>query len=126
MADYVERISSARLWSPVKQFPFPSDTANRVQMTVLTPNHVIEQNRVELSSSPLVLNLIGNPQFFRKIGTNPLGQLGRKPTQHRISRTKLVRHPCLCWVQDIVVDDTITISRRQGPYWLREKAGRLQ
>ena len=118
MANDVEGIAS-RLGSPVKQVTFPLDTTKRAQMTVQTPNHVVEQNRVELSGSPFVLNLVGNQQFFRKIGTNPLGQLRRKPAQHRMSCTILVRHPFRRWVQDIVVDDTIRNSRRQGPSWLR-------
>jgi hypothetical protein len=125
MADDVEGIAS-RLGSPVKQVTFPLDTTKRAQMTVRTPNHVVEQNRVELSGSPFVLNLVGNQQFFRKIGTNPLGQLRRKPAQHRMSCTILVRDPFRRWVQDIVVDDTIRNSRRQGPSWLRAKPCWLQ
>ena len=89
MADDVEGIAS-RLGSPVKQVTFPLDTTKRAQMTERTPNHVVEQNRVELSGSPFVLNLVGNQQFFRKIGTNPLGELRRKPAQHRMSCTILV------------------------------------
>jgi hypothetical protein len=74
--DDVEGIAS-RLGSPVKPITFPLDTTKCAQMTVRTPNHVIEQNRVELSRSPFVLNLVGYQQFFRKIGTNPLSQLRR-------------------------------------------------
>ena len=125
MADDVEWIAS-RLGSAVEQITFPLDTTKRAQMTVRTPNHVVEKNRVELSGCPFVLNLVGNQQFFRKIGTNPLGQLRRKPAQHRMSCTILVRHPFRRWVQDIVVDDTITNSRRQGPSWLRAKPCWLQ
>jgi len=125
MADDVEGIAS-RLGPPVEQVTFPLDTTKRAQMTVRTPNHVVEQNRVELSGSPFVLNLVGNQQFFRKIGTNPLGQLRRKPAQHRMSCTILVRDPFRRWVQDIVVDDTIRNSRRQGPSWLRAKPCWLQ
>ena len=74
MAVDIEGIASS-LWSSVEQITLPFDATKRAQMTVRTPNHVVEKNRVELSGCPFVLNLVGNQQFFRKIGTNPLGQL---------------------------------------------------
>jgi hypothetical protein len=74
MAVDVEGIAS-RLGPPVEKVTFPFDATKRAQMTVGTPNHVIEQNSVEFSSCPLVLILVRNQQFFRKIGSNPLGQL---------------------------------------------------
>jgi hypothetical protein len=72
----VEGVASC-LGSPVEQVALPFDATKRAKMTMGTPNNVIEQNIVELSCSPLVLILVRDQQFFRKIGTNPLGQLGR-------------------------------------------------
>ena len=74
MSDDVEGVAS-RLGPSVKQLAFPFDATKRAKMTMGAPNNVIEQNIVELSCSPLVLILVRDQEFFRKIGANPLGQL---------------------------------------------------
>jgi hypothetical protein len=61
--------------SSVEQLTFPFDAPSRLQMTLGTQLNVIEQNRVEFSCSPLVLNLVGNQQCLRKMVANPLDKL---------------------------------------------------
>ncbi len=92
-----------RLGPPIEHVAFPFDATKRAQLTMGTVNHIIEQNIVEFSCCPLDLNLVGNQQFFWKIGTNPLGQLSWLPTQDQVGSTELVRHPCRLWVQGIIV-----------------------
>ena len=114
MAGDVDGIAS-RLGPSVEQVTFQFDATKRVQMTVWTLDHVIEQNGVEFSSCPLALNLVRNQQFFRKIGSNPLGQLRRNPSQDRVSSTEPTRHPCRLWVQDTIVNGSImTPSQSAG------------
>jgi hypothetical protein len=74
MPDNVERVAT-RLGPSVEQAALPLDATKRVKITMGTPNNIIEQNIVELSFSPLVLILVRNQEFFRKIGDDPLGQL---------------------------------------------------
>ncbi len=74
MPDDVEGVAS-RLGPSVEQVAFPFDATKRAKITMGTPNNIIEHNIVELSCSPLVLILIREQEFFRKIGVNPLGQL---------------------------------------------------
>ena len=74
MPDDVEGVAS-RLGPSVEQVAFPFDANKRAKTTTGTPNNIIEQNIVELSCSPLVLILVRDQDFFRKIGANPLGQL---------------------------------------------------
>jgi hypothetical protein len=70
----IEGVAS-RLGPSDEQVAFPFDATKRAKMTMGTPNNVIEQNIVELSCSPLVLILVRDQKFFRKIGANPFGQL---------------------------------------------------
>jgi hypothetical protein len=74
MPDDVEGVAS-RLGPSVEQVPFTFDASKRAKITIGTPNNIIEQNIVELSCSLLVLILVRDQEFFRKIGANPLGQL---------------------------------------------------
>ncbi len=74
MPDNVEGVAS-RLGPSIEQFAFPFDATKRAKITMGTPNNIIEQNIVELNCSPLVLILVRDQEFFRKIGANPLSQL---------------------------------------------------
>ena len=68
MAVDVEGIA-ARLGPSVEEVTFPFDATKRAQMTVRTAHDsdVIDENGVEFSCCPLILILVRNPQFVRKI-----------------------------------------------------------
>ena len=106
MAVDVEGIA-LRLGPSVEVVTFPFDATKRAQMAVRAKHNVIHENRVEFNCCPLVLILVRNPQFVRKIRADPLGQLRREPTQDRVCCTVLVGHPCWLWVQAFFVNNTI-------------------
>ena len=106
MAVDVEGIAS-RLGPSVEVVTFPFDATKRAQMTVRTTHDVVDENGDEFSCCPLVLILVRNPQFVRKIRADPLGQLRREPTQDRACCTVLVGHPSWLWVQVFFVNNTI-------------------
>jgi hypothetical protein len=82
-----------RLGPSIKEVTFPFDATKRAQMAVRTKHNVIDENRVEFNCCPLVLILVRNQQFVRKIRADPLGKLRREPTQDRVCCTVLIGHP---------------------------------
>ncbi len=80
MAINVEGAAS-RFWSSVEQVALQLDAAKGVQVAVLSANEIASDDCIQLCCSPQVPLLQRDAQLVAHVGTDPLRQLGWKPSQ---------------------------------------------
>ena len=115
----VKRILALRLRSSIEQVALPLDAAERVQVAVRASNEIASDDCIQLGGCPQVASL---RQFVAQIGTNPLRQLGWKPSQDRVCSAVGVSDVLWPWSHCIVLNHVVAHGRRDDMIRIRQKA----
>jgi hypothetical protein len=117
----VKRIAS-RLRSSVEQVALPLDAAERVQVSMRASNEITSDDCIQLGGCPQVASLWRDAQFVAQVGTDPLRQLGWKPSQDRVCSAVGVCDVLWPWSHCIVLNHVVAHGWRDDMIRIRQKA----
>ena len=118
MAIDVKGVAS-RLRSSVEQVALPLDAAEGVQVTVGAANEISSDDCIQLGGGPQVPLLRRDAQLVAHVGTDPLSQLGWKPSQDRVCSAVGVCDVLWPWSHSIVLNHVVAHGRRDDMIWIR-------
>ena len=123
----VKRIASS-LGSSIEKLALPLDASKCMQVTMWSADDVSSYDciQVQLRRCPQTDPLRRDPQLIAKVGSDPLRQLGWKPSQDRVLSAVCVGNVVLPWCAIIVLDHIIAQGRRNNINRIRQKSSRFQ
>ena len=97
-----------------------------MQVTMRSANDVSSYDCIQLGRCPQAAQLWRDPQLIAKVGSDPLRQLGWKPSQDRVRSAVCVGNVVLPWSAIIVLDHIVAQGRRNNINQIRQKSSRFQ
>ena len=77
---------------------------------------------IQLRCSPKAALLLGDPQLVAKVGPDPLGQLGGKPSEDWVCRAVNVGNVAMPWITIIVLDHIVMQGQWHDILWVGQKS----
>ena len=121
----VKRIASS-LGSSIEKLALPLDASKCMQVTMRSAGYVSSYDHIQLRRCPQTAPLRRDPQLIAKVGSDPLRQLGWKPSQDRVRSAVCVGNVVLPWSAIIVLDHIVAQGRRNNINQIRQKSSRFQ
>ena len=121
----VKRIASS-LGSSIEKLALSLDPSKCMQVTMRSANDISSYDCIQLGRCPQAAPLRRDPQLIAKFGSDPLRQLGWKPSQDWVCSAVCVGNVVLPWSWIIVLDNIVIQRRRNNKIRIRQKSGRLQ
>ena len=121
----VKRIASS-LGPSMKQFALPLDAAKRMQVTMWSADDISDYDGIQLGRCPQAAPLRRDPQLIAKVGSDPLRQLGWKPSQDWVCSAVCVGHIILPWSEIFVLDHIVAQGGGNNKVGIRQKSSRFQ
>ena len=121
----VKRIASS-LGPSMKEFALPLDGAKRMQVTMWSADDISDYDGIQLGRCPQAAPLRRDPQLLAKVGSDPLRQLGWKPSQDWVCSAVCVGHISLPWSEIFVVDHIVAQGGGNNKVGIRKKSSRFQ
>jgi hypothetical protein len=121
----VKRIASS-LGPSIKQFALPLDVAKRMQVTMWSADDIFDYEGIQLGRCPQAALLRRDPQLIAKVGSDPLRQLGWKPSQDWVCSAVSEGHIILPWSEIFVLDHIVAQGGGNKKIGIRQKSSRFQ
>ena len=110
---------ASRLWPSVEQVSLPLYAAKRAKMAVWAADESASDDCIQLGGGPQVPLLRRDAQLVVHVGTDPLRQLGWKPSQDRVCSAVGVCDVLWPWSHSIVLNHVVAHGRRDDMIWIR-------
>jgi hypothetical protein len=81
---------------------------------------------IQLGRCPQAAPLRRDPQLIAKVGSDPLRQLGGKPSQDWVCSAVCIGNVVLPWIAIIDLDHIVAQGRRNNIIRIRQKSSRFQ
>ena len=121
----VKRIASS-LGSSIEKLALPLDASKCMQVTMRSADDVSSYDHIQLSRCPQTAPLRRDPQLIAKVGSDPLRQLGWKPSQDWVCSAVCVGHIILPWSEIFVLDHIVAQGGGNNKFGIRQKSSRFQ
>ena len=121
----VKRIASS-LGPSMKEFALRLDGAKRMQVTMWSADDISDYDGIQLGRCPQAAPLRRDPQLIAKVGSDPLRQLGWKPSQDWVRSAVCVGHIILPWSEIFVLDHIVAQGGGNNKFGIRQKSSRFQ
>ncbi len=117
---------ASSLWPSIEKPALPLDASKCMQVTMRSADNISTYDCIQLGRCPQAAPLGRYTQLITKVGSDPLSQLGGKPSQDWVCSAVCIGNVVLPWIAIIVLDHIVAQEWRNNIIRIRQKSSRFQ